>query len=51
LVEGTIHPGLDEAHELLTELFEEMGGQLDKEMKRLADLRRIWDDDPGQYRC
>lgn len=50
LVESVIHPGLDDAHESLTEVFEEMSGQLDKEMARLGELRRIRLEDPGESR-
>lgn len=46
-MESTIHPGLDDATENLTEIFEEMHGQLDKEMKRIAELRVIREEDPG----
>ena len=51
LVESTIHPGLDDATESLTEVFEEMQGQLDKEMKRIAELRVIREEDPGKSHC
>nr|XP_019009784.1 elongator complex protein 1 [Kwoniella pini CBS 10737]OCF48565.1 elongator complex protein 1 [Kwoniella pini CBS 10737] len=49
LVESMIHPGLEEAHEALMETFEEMEGQLDKEMNRLKDLRKIRENDPEQF--
>jgi hypothetical protein len=32
----------------LTEVFEEMRGQLDKEMKRIAELRKVLEEDPGE---
>lgn len=47
LIEQDIHPGLEDAHEALTEVFEEMEGQLIKEMNRLDELRRIREEDPG----
>jgi elongator complex protein 1 len=50
LVEDVIHPALEEAHEALSEVFEEMDGQLDKEMKRLTELERIRITDPGEWR-
>lgn len=49
LVESVIHPGLENAQEALVEVFEEMEGQLDKEVARLAELRKIRADDPGEY--
>ena len=33
----------------MTEVFEEMRGQLDKEMKRIAELRKVLEEDPGQF--
>lgn len=50
LVEDLIHPALEEAQEALVEVFDEMEGQLDKEMKRLAELQRIRVTDPGEQR-
>lgn len=47
LVEAMIHPGLEEAHEALIEVFEEMDGQLDKETKRLKELNEIREKDYG----
>lgn len=47
LVEDVIHPGLDDVQESLSETFEEMRGQLDKEMNRLKELRMIRNDDAG----
>ncbi|OCF72658.1 elongator complex protein 1 [Kwoniella mangroviensis CBS 8886] len=49
LIESMIHPGLEEAHEALMETFEEMEGQLDKEVNRLKDLRRIRENDPESF--
>jgi len=49
LVESTIYPGLEDANEELTEVFEEMRGQLDKEMKRIAELRKVMEEDPGEF--
>jgi elongator complex protein 1 len=46
-VESTINPGLEDAQQDLTDVFDEMRGQLDKEMKRIAELRKILQDDPG----
>lgn len=48
-MESVIHPGLENAQEALVEVFEEMEGQLDKEVARLAELRKIRADDPGEY--
>ncbi|EAL20131.1 hypothetical protein CNBF2080 [Cryptococcus deneoformans B-3501A] len=45
LVEAMIHPGLEEAHEALIEVFEEMDGQLDKETRRLKELNEIREKD------
>jgi elongator complex protein 1 len=50
LGQSTIYPGLEDAHEELTEIFEEMKGQLDKEMKRIAELRKVLEEDPGECR-
>lgn len=47
LVEAMIHPGLEEAHEALIEVFEEMDGQLDKETRRLKELNEIREKDYG----
>ncbi|WWC91266.1 uncharacterized protein L201_006209 [Kwoniella dendrophila CBS 6074] len=49
LVESMIHPGLEEAHEALTETFEEMEGQLDKEVNRLKELKKIRENDPESF--
>ncbi|RSH95270.1 hypothetical protein EHS25_000356 [Saitozyma podzolica] len=49
LVESVIHPGLDDAQEALLEVFEEMEGQLDKEVARLAELRKIRTEDPDTF--
>jgi hypothetical protein len=51
LLESVVHPGLEDAQETLTEVFDEMREQLDKEMKRIAELRRILEDDPGMSLC
>jgi len=48
LIEKVIHPGLEDAHEELSEVFEEMRGQLEKEMKRIAELRKVLEEDPGK---
>ena len=47
MVESTILPGMEEAHEALLEVFEEMEGQLDKEVARLRALKQLRLDDPG----
>lgn len=47
LVSGVVQPGLEEAHEALGEVFEEMEGQLDKEIERIRELLRVKQDDPG----
>ncbi|WVQ81518.1 hypothetical protein IAT38_003642 [Cryptococcus sp. DSM 104549] len=49
LIEGMVHPGLEEAHEVLTEVFEEMQGQLEKEMRRLDELKTIRERDPDSF--
>ncbi|WVW79282.1 hypothetical protein I302_101249 [Kwoniella bestiolae CBS 10118] len=49
LIESMIHPGLEEAHEALMETFEEMEGQLDKEVNRLKELRKIRENDPESF--
>ena len=48
LIESALHPGLDDAHEQFMDTFDEMEGQLDKEMKRIKDLRSKVDQDPGE---
>lgn len=47
MLEQTVLPGLEDAHEGLAEVFDEMEGQLDKELARLEDLRGIRINDPG----
>ncbi|WRT69010.1 uncharacterized protein IL334_005992 [Kwoniella shivajii] len=49
LIESMIHPGLEEAHEVLMEIFEEMEGQLDKEVSRIKELRKIRENDPESF--
>lgn len=49
LVSSTIHPGLEDAHEVLSEVFDEMEGQLVKEIERIRELMRIRHEDPGGY--
>ncbi len=39
---------MDEAHEALLEVFEEMEGQLDKEVARLQALKTLRLEDPGE---
>jgi hypothetical protein len=48
LISTTIQPGLEDAHEALSEVFEEMNGQLDKEIERIRELMRLRRDDPGE---
>lgn len=48
LVSSAIHPGLEEAHEVLAEVFDEMEGQLNKEIERIRELMRVRQDDPGE---
>ena len=48
MIEKVINPGLEDAQEELSEVFEEMRGQLDKEMRRIADLRKVLEEDPGK---
>jgi elongator complex protein 1 len=47
-VESTLHPGLDDAHEQFMDTFDEMEGQLGKEMNRIKELRDKVDQDPGK---
>jgi elongator complex protein 1 len=48
LTESYVWPGMDDAQEGLIEVFEEMDGQLDKEVARLEALTEIRLEDPGQ---
>lgn len=43
-----MYPGLEDAHEQFIDTFDEMEGQLDKEMERAKELRKKVDDDPGK---
>lgn len=49
LVEEVVHPAIEDAHEALAEVFEEMDGQLDKEIARIRDLRKIRLADPDTF--
>ncbi|ORY20535.1 putative Pol II transcription elongation factor [Naematelia encephala] len=49
LVGDVIEPALLDTQEALAEVFEEMEGQLDKEMARLKDLRVIRETDPDTF--
>lgn len=49
LVETVVHPTIEDAHEALAEVFEEMDGQLDKEMARVKELRNIRRSDPDTF--
>lgn len=46
-IENIVHPALEDACEALNEILEEMEGQLEKEMKRIAELRIVRLEDPG----
>jgi elongator complex protein 1 len=48
LIDSSILPGMDEAQEALVEVFEEMEGQLDKEVARLQALNKLRLEDPGE---
>lgn len=48
LVESEVYPGLEDAHEQLLDVFDEMEGQLDKEVSRVAELVDKMGKDPGQ---
>lgn len=48
LVESEVYPGLEDAHEQLLDVFDEMEGQLDKEVSRVAELVVKMGKDPGQ---
>jgi len=48
LVESTLHPGLDDAHEQFMDTFDEMETQLGKEMARINELKQKLDQDPGK---
>ncbi|GMK55839.1 hypothetical protein CspeluHIS016_0208950 [Cutaneotrichosporon spelunceum] len=49
LVDDFITPALEEAEETLTETFDEMDEQLNKELRRLDDLRHIRRTDPDAF--
>jgi elongator complex protein 1 len=49
LVESEVHPGLEDAHEQLIDVFDEMEGQLDKEVSRVAELVVKMGEDPGKW--
>lgn len=51
LVGTIIYPGLEDAHEALSEVFDEMQGQLDKEVERVRELMRLRRSDPGEFPC
>jgi hypothetical protein len=48
LIESTLHPGVEDAHEQFIDTFDEMEGQLEKEMDRIKELRAKVDKDPGK---
>lgn len=48
LVESEVYPGLEDAHEQLIDVFDEMEGQLDKEVSRVAELVVKMGEDPGE---
>ena len=47
LVESTLYPGLDDAHEQCVDVFDEMEGQLDKEVNRVKELMVKIEQSPG----
>lgn len=49
LVESEVYPGLEDAHEQLVDVFDEMEGQLDKEVSRVAELVVKMGEDPGKH--
>ncbi|ORX39112.1 IKI3 family-domain-containing protein [Kockovaella imperatae] len=49
LIEAFVHPGLEEAQESFLEAIEEMQDQLDKEVKRLSELKIVREDDPDAF--
>ncbi|KAL7421377.1 putative elongator complex protein 1 [Cryptotrichosporon argae] len=49
LVDDVVLPGLEEAHEAALEVFEEMRGQMDKEVARLKELQRVRLEDPDTF--
>ena len=49
LVESEVYPGLEDAHEQLIDVFDEMEGQLDKEMSRVGELVDKMGEDPGEW--
>lgn len=48
LIEKELYPGLDDANEQFIDSFDEMESQLDKEMKRLAELKDVMREDVGE---
>lgn len=48
-MEDVVHPAIEDAHEALAEVFEEMDGQLDKEMSRIQELRKVRLADPETF--
>lgn len=47
-MESEVYPGLEDAHEQLIDVFDEMEGQLDKEVSRVAELVVKMGEDPGE---
>ncbi|KAJ9102595.1 hypothetical protein QFC21_002996 [Naganishia friedmannii] len=49
LIEKEVYPGLEDAHEQLVDVYDEMEGQLDKEVFRVAELLQKMVDDPESF--
>jgi hypothetical protein len=44
-----VYSGLEDAHEQLVDVYDEMEGQLDKEVSRVAELVQKMVEDPGKH--
>lgn len=44
-----MYPGLEDAHEQLVDVYDEMEGQLDKEVSRVTELMKKMAEDPGKH--
>ncbi|KAJ9121784.1 hypothetical protein QFC22_002406 [Naganishia vaughanmartiniae] len=49
LIESEVYPGLEDAHEQLVDVYDEMEGQLDKEVSRVAELIQKMAEDPESF--
>ncbi|KAJ9111710.1 hypothetical protein QFC19_001070 [Naganishia cerealis] len=49
LIESEVYPGLEDAHEQLVDVYDEMEGQLDKEVSRVAELIHKMAEDPDSF--